>query len=126
MQAAPDISAPELAETMEKMALEEIDRLPFGVIRLDPQNNIVVYNRMGRQLSGVGQRPVTGRNYYVDLAPCLDNEFSRGGLTRQSEAASSISPFPSLATSPTAIANSQYASWRQGMAACGFSGIPRH
>ena len=40
-----DFNAPKLAELVEKLTLDQIDSLPFGVVRLDDQGAVSIYNK---------------------------------------------------------------------------------
>ena len=52
-------------------ASEEIlDRLPFGIIRLDNDGRILAYNRWESELSHRSAASVLGRSFFNDVAPC--------------------------------------------------------
>jgi photoactive yellow protein len=53
-----DFDAPDLAARIEKLSEIEIDRLPFGAVRLDPDGVILFYNATEARQSGYGSRPV--------------------------------------------------------------------
>ena len=73
-----DFNAPKLAELVEKLTLDQIDSLPFGVVRLDDQGAVSIYNKTEGRLSGFGDRPVLGRRFFVDIAPCTNNAYFKG------------------------------------------------
>lgn len=78
MSDIPNFMSWSLAQEMERLAPEEIDRLPFGVIGLDPQGTIRLYNRTEAETFGVGNRPVIGKTFYSDVAPCMNNAYFKG------------------------------------------------
>jgi photoactive yellow protein len=51
---------------------EELDRLPYGVIQLDPQGVILRYNAAESRLSGLMKARVVGKNFFKQIAPCTD------------------------------------------------------
>ncbi|MGG5811864.1 hypothetical protein [Falsiroseomonas sp. CW058] len=76
-----DIEAAGIAATIESLAAEEVDRLPFGVIRLDPAGVVTQYSRLERHLSGY-RREAVGRDFFAEIAPCMDNAAFRGRIER--------------------------------------------
>lgn len=73
-------------ERIERLSPEELDRLPFGAIRLDAQGNILAYNRAESALSGRGKESVLGKSFFTEVAPCT-NVKSFGGKFREGVAA---------------------------------------
>ncbi len=82
----PDFDTPNLAEAVEKMSTEQIDALPFGVIGLDPHDVVRVFNKSEALLSGFDVAPTHGRMYFVDVAPCMDNDYFKGRIDRARKA----------------------------------------
>ena len=78
----PDFDTPKLAEAIEAMPPDEVDQLPFGVIGLDPQGVVRVYNKTEAQLSGRKSRPTHGKDFFVDIAPCMDNGYFKGRVDK--------------------------------------------
>jgi len=68
------------------MSREELDALPYGVIRVDGDGRILAYNRTEADLAGTVAADVVGRNFFTDVAPCTDvREFAgrfRAGFER--------------------------------------------
>src|SRR4051794_19146312 len=71
----PDFETPDLAAVVEALSREDIDRLPFGVIGLNPDGSARVFNKTEAQLSGYKNRPAHGRRFFVDVAPCMNNGY---------------------------------------------------
>jgi photoactive yellow protein len=82
MPEPPQFDDPGLAVAIERLAQEEIDRLPFGVIGLDAQDVVRFYSQSEARLSGYGARKPHGRRFFVDVAPCMDNGHFRGKIER--------------------------------------------
>jgi photoactive yellow protein len=49
---------------------DELDRLPFGVIQLNPLGRILRYNRAESELAGMEPDRVVGLNFFTEVAPC--------------------------------------------------------
>jgi photoactive yellow protein len=53
-----DFDADDLAAQLEKLAPDEIDRLPFGVVHLDAAFNVLLYNKTEARESGFARQPI--------------------------------------------------------------------
>jgi photoactive yellow protein len=78
----PDFETSNLAAAVESLSPEEIDRLPFGVVGLNADGSTRVYNKTEAQLSGYKDRPAHGRLFFVDVAPCMNNDYFKGRIDR--------------------------------------------
>lgn len=78
----PDFDTPKLAQAVEALTLEEIDQLPFGVIGLDAEETVRVYNSTEAKLSGYRDRPSRGKLFFVDVAPCMNNGYFKGRISK--------------------------------------------
>lgn len=58
-----NFEASDLAAQIEKLKPEQIDRLPFGVVQLDREGVVVVYNATEARLSGYGMSPL-GQKFF--------------------------------------------------------------
>lgn len=67
---APDIFEVEDVQRLASMSDRELDRLPFGVVKLDAQGTILAFNVAESELSGFRPAEVLGRNFFHDVAPC--------------------------------------------------------
>jgi photoactive yellow protein len=85
----PDFDTPKLAEAIEALTPDEIDQLPYGVIGLDPQGVVRVYNKTEAQLSGRGSRPTNGKTFFTEVAPCMNNPHFKG-LIEKARAAGTL------------------------------------
>lgn len=58
-----------LTPFLDRLTVEELDALPYGVIQLDADGCILSYNRAEAEDTGfVHDRPI-GRDYFSDVAP---------------------------------------------------------
>jgi photoactive yellow protein len=55
---------------IQNLHAAEPDAAPFGVIVFDANGTILEYNAYERSLADLGNRNVTGRNFFADVAPC--------------------------------------------------------
>ncbi|EWY36135.1 hypothetical protein N825_29710 [Skermanella stibiiresistens SB22] len=88
MTSSPAITfdMPGLARAVEGLSPAEVDTLPFGAIRLDADDRVVLYSAAEARLSGYGARPALGRAFFTEMAPCMDNPAFRGRIARASAA----------------------------------------
>ncbi|MGY2048486.1 PAS domain-containing protein [Methylobacterium sp. JK268] len=77
-----DFDRPDLARAVEGLGPDGIDALPFGVIRLDRQGIVCLYNATERAQSGSGAHPRLGRHFFSEVAPCMDDDRFRGRIER--------------------------------------------
>jgi photoactive yellow protein len=67
-----DFDSPTLARDVEWLSELEIDKLGFGAIRLDDGGRVLFYSKAEARLSGYGDRPIIGRVFFTEIAPCMD------------------------------------------------------
>ncbi len=65
-----DIPMIDVLATLDEVAL---DGLPFGVVGLDGENMVEVYNAYEMRCSGLPRDVVVGRHFFFDVAPCMNN-----------------------------------------------------
>ncbi|WP_298956228.1 histidine kinase dimerization/phosphoacceptor domain -containing protein [uncultured Methylobacterium sp.] len=65
-----DSSQSALAGRLDALTPDQIDDLDQGVIQLDPEGTILIYNRAESRFSGRTPERVIGRNFFRDVAPC--------------------------------------------------------
>ncbi len=67
-----DFDSEDLAKAVERLPREALDELPFGVVRLDADGVAHFFSKPEAQLSGYGDRPAVGLNFFTDIAPCMN------------------------------------------------------
>ena len=71
LRCLPDIY-PYPVESIPDMDQEELDALPWGVIRLDAKNRVIAYNAFEAKLAHRRRKDVLGRDFFRDVAPCMN------------------------------------------------------
>jgi photoactive yellow protein len=82
MASLPHFNLPLLARAVEALTTDEIDVLPFGVIGLDREGVVRLYSKTEARLSGRKSRPTEGKLFFVEVAPCMDNEYFKGRIDK--------------------------------------------
>lgn len=75
---APPFEADDLASDVETLKVEDMDRLPYGVIKLDARGVVQIYSWTEATESGRRKRPTVGLNFWRDVAPCMAGSDMRG------------------------------------------------
>lgn len=57
-------------QRVEQLTEDELHALPFGMIQLDEQGNILKFNQTEADLARVRRERQIGRNFFDELAPC--------------------------------------------------------
>lgn len=60
------------------LSQDEFDQLPFGIIRIDSDGQILEYNAFESRLSGLPPESVIGKNFFCEIAPCTNVADFRG------------------------------------------------
>ena len=60
------------AEIVDAMNEEQLDRLPFGAIRLNAEGIVTAYNDAEAKLTGREPAKVKGKNFFTEVAPCTN------------------------------------------------------
>ena len=76
----PTFDTPNLAVEVEKLSFESVDRLSFGAIKLDRAGAVIFISQRERELSGRGDRPAIGLDFFTEIAPCMDNPRFKGRI----------------------------------------------
>lgn len=53
-----------------RLSEAQLGAMPFGVIELDPDGVVLIYNKAEEALSGMASSQVVGKNFFRDVAPC--------------------------------------------------------
>lgn len=73
-----DVSPERLASEAESLTSQQLDELPFGVIRLDERGMVTTYNRYEEGFAGLNREDVLGRDFFREIAPCTSVKEFRG------------------------------------------------
>lgn len=76
----PDIDDDDLATRLETMPDDVRDGLPFGTVKLAADGTVVVFGRQEAAQSGLAVAKAVGRNWFRDVAPCMDTPTIRTQL----------------------------------------------
>ena len=82
MNSLPDFETKNLAEAIEALTAEKIDQLPFGVIGIDPEGIVRVFSKTEASQSGYGSRLALGTFFFIDVAPCMNNNHFKGRIDK--------------------------------------------
>jgi len=69
-------------ESVHDLGSDEVDALPFGLLRLDDHGTVQQYNYPESVRSGLAASEVLGRNFFQDVAPCTGVREFRGRFER--------------------------------------------
>ncbi|MDF3821339.1 PAS domain-containing protein [Leptospira sp. 96542] len=72
----------ELLQKIQTYSPKEIDELSFGVISLDDKGIIKVFNTFESTMANVNKNEVIGKNFFIDVAPCTNNQIFYGSFKR--------------------------------------------
>lgn len=75
----PDFNTADLADAVERLSIEQLNALPFGVILLDKDDIVVHYTDVERRQSGFPGETL-GRAFFADIAPCMNNPVFRSRI----------------------------------------------
>jgi photoactive yellow protein len=100
INAVPDFEEPHLAAAVEKLSPDEVHALPFGAIQLDASGQAIFYSDAERRLSGY-RKTVLGRDFFLEIAPCMNNPNFRGRIDRAIAAGKLDIQFSYIADLPT-------------------------
>ncbi len=60
-------------EELDALTADALDSISLGVIRMDAASEVVAYNKLESELSGLAPQNVIGRNMFGEVAPCMNN-----------------------------------------------------
>ena len=60
----------EVLEAADRMAPDELDRLPYGMIQLDATGRILNYNALESRLASLRKEDAIGKQFFTEIAPC--------------------------------------------------------
>jgi photoactive yellow protein len=60
----------QVLETADSMSVDDLDRLPYGIIQLDSTGRILKYNAVESRLASLPQAEAIGKQFFTEIAPC--------------------------------------------------------
>jgi len=73
---------PELAFKLDSLSDQELNALPFGVVKLDRELRVRFFSETEARLSGFGVRPVLDLSFFDEVAPCMATSGPRAAAER--------------------------------------------
>jgi photoactive yellow protein len=77
-----NFDSPNLAECLDSMSAQEINLLPFGVLKISFDGKVELFSKPEAEQSGYGtdRLPPVGLDFYIELAPCMNTPEFRGQI----------------------------------------------
>ncbi len=63
----------DLLDQLDQATREQLDQLPFGVVRMNTSCAVVDYNTYESALSGLSPDRVVGKHFFEEVALCTNN-----------------------------------------------------
>jgi photoactive yellow protein len=68
----------DIIERLGNLSQEEANGLPYGVIKVDNDGQILIYNKYESELAGVPIDKALGKNFFTQVAICTNNRLFYG------------------------------------------------
>lgn len=94
---------PEILGNLETASGNEMDALDFGVVGMQGNGTVTLYNAFESNLSGLEPNRVLGRNYFEQVAPCTNNYMVAQRFLDEPEMDATILYVFSFFMKPTAV-----------------------
>lgn len=94
---------PALAEHLETLSTQAIDALPFGVIGIDGDGRVALYNARESAYAGLSPASVIGRQMFEEVGPCMNTELVAGRFEKEAELDASLPFVLTLRMRPTPV-----------------------
>jgi len=63
---------------LDNLTTQEANELSFGVVRVNDEGIIELYNQYEADLSKISVNGVLGKNFFITVAPCTNNRLFKG------------------------------------------------
>ena len=63
----------DLLTRLDAASSEQLEGLPFGLVKVDGEGRVLVYNAWEAALSGLSAGTVRGQSFFLEVAPCTNN-----------------------------------------------------
>lgn len=84
-------------------AAPTVDALPFGVIGLNADDEVVVYNEAEALFTGLPAAMVMGKDFFEEVAPCMNNYMVAQRLEDEPELDETLDYVLTLKMRPTKV-----------------------
>ncbi|WP_291132466.1 PAS domain-containing protein [Erythrobacter sp.] len=68
----------EIDSGLATLSREAADAADFGIVKVDDEGKIELYNKYEAELAGVTPAAAEGRNFFTEIAPCTNNKLFHG------------------------------------------------
>lgn len=68
-----DLTDPDLLDRLEAADDAALDAAPFGVVGMDKDNVVELYNAAESRIAGLSRDRAVGRPFFDAVAPCMNN-----------------------------------------------------
>jgi len=68
----------EIDSSLATLSREQADMADFGIVKVDDEGKIELYNKYEAELAGVTSAAAEGRNFFTEIAPCTNNKLFYG------------------------------------------------
>ncbi len=70
--------SPQILNQLPTLSPSTADSQPFGIVKMDDNGNIQMYNKWEADLAGIAQASAIGKNFFTQIAPCTNNRLVHG------------------------------------------------
>jgi photoactive yellow protein len=82
MAETSELASSGLLRRLPTMPRHEIDGLPFGVVKVDDNGKVHIYNTYESELGGIAPSDAQNKNFFTQIAPCTNNSLFFGTFKR--------------------------------------------
>jgi len=99
----PQFGAEDLLARLEACDPAMLDRIGFGVVRMNRDGDVVCYNDFESRLSGLSPGQVVGRHFFTAVGPCMNNFMVAHRFENEDALDSTIDYLFTFAMRPTSV-----------------------
>lgn len=81
----------------------DLDELPFGIVGLNEDNEVIEYNGAEEEIAGLTREKVAGKDFFFEVAPCMNNFMVAERLNDEDEIDAIIDYVLTLRVKPTKV-----------------------